>query len=572
MENREIADIFSEIADILDIEGENPFRIRSYRNAARAIGDMPESVAAMVREGKALTDIPGIGESIAEKIMEIVSTGKLHFLDELRAGLPEGLPELLRIEGLGPRKVKLFYDALKIDTVDKLEAAAKKGRLREIEGMGDRSEENLLKAIARYRAGQGRFKLAVGLEYAEAIIRYLEKARGVKAIEAAGSVRRRRETVGDLDILAICAAGSDIMERFAHYDGIREVIARGETKSSARLACGLQVDVRVLPAVSFGAALQYFTGSKEHNIAVRTRAVGRKLKVSEYGVFRGERRIAGKSEEEVYAAVGLPFIPPELREDRGEIEAAEKGTLPRLIKLDDMRGDLQTHSTATDGKNTILEMAQKARELGYEYIAITDHSKAVRVAGGLDEKGLARHLKNIEKAQDRIKGVRILKGVEVDILSDGRLDLDDGILKECDIVIAAVHYRFNLPEGEMTRRIIRGISNPCVKIFGHPTGRLILERPGYAVNIEELIRAARDHGVVLEINAHPARLDLDDIHARRAKEEGVKLVISTDAHSTQQMELMRYGIFTARRGWVEVGDVVNTYPLRKLLKTLRVTG
>ncbi|MCX6340560.1 MAG: DNA polymerase/3'-5' exonuclease PolX [Candidatus Aureabacteria bacterium] len=569
MENREIADIFEEIADILDIRGENPFRIRSYRNAARAIGDMSESVAAMVREGKDIETIPGIGKSIDEKIREIVTTGKLKFLNELRASLPKGLTELLRIEGLGPKKVKLFYEKMKIDSVDKLEAAAKGGTLRELEGMGDKSEENLLKAIARYRAGQGRFKLSVGLEYAESIARYLKKSKGVKAIEAAGSVRRRRETVGDLDILAICAPGSDIMDRFIKYDGIEQVTAKGTTKSSARLSCGLQVDVRMLPVESFGAALLYFTGSKEHNIAIRTRAVERKLKVSEYGVFRGEKRIAGKSEEDAYKALGLPFIPPEIRENHGEIEAAEKGMLPSLIELRDIRGDLQMHTTATDGKASILDMAQKAKDLGYEYIAITDHSKAVKVAGGLDEKELARHLKAIEKAQDQIKGLRILKGIEVDILPDGTLDLDDAILKECDILIGAVHYRFNLPEDEMTRRIIKGISNPCVNIFGHPTGRLILERPGYAVNIEELVKAAKDLGVALEINAHPDRLDLRDIHARLAKENGAKLVISTDSHSTQQLELMRYGIFTARRGWVEAKDVINTYPLEKMLKMLR---
>jgi len=570
MENKEIAYIFDQIADILDIQGENPFRIRSYRNASRAIGDMSESVAAMVREDKDLEKIHGIGSSIAEKIKEIVSTGKLAFLDELRSKLPGDLPELMKIEGVGPKHVKSFYEKLKIDSVDKLEAAARAGKLKDIPGMGGKSQENLIKAIARYRAGQGRFKLSVGLEYAEGIIRYLKKgARGVKAIEVAGSIRRRKETVGDADILAICASGSKIMDRFASYDGIREMIAKGTTKSSARLACGLQVDVRVLPAESFGSALQYFTGSKEHNIALRTRGVGRKLKLSEYGAFRGKKRIAGKSEKEMYAAVGLPFIPPELRENRGEIEAAEKNKLPKLIEPGDMRGDLQMHTTATDGKASILEMAEKAVELGYEYIAITDHSKAVRVAGGLNEKELARHLKNIEKAQDKVKGLRLLKGVEVDILPDGKLDLDDSILMECDLVIAAVHYRFNLSEKEMTRRIIKGISNKCVNIFGHPTGRLVLERPGYHVDMEELVKAARDLGVVLEINAHPDRLDLRDVHARMARDNGVKLAISTDAHSPQQMELMRYGIFTARRGWVEAGDVINTLPLERFLKALK---
>jgi DNA polymerase (family 10) len=358
------------------------------------------------------------------------------------------------------------------------------------------------------------------------------------------------------------------MDRFTSYDGIEEVLAKGTTKSSARLACGIQVDVRVLPEESFGAALQYFTGSKEHNIALRTRAVERGLKISEYGVFKGERRIAGKSEREVYAAVGLQVMPPEIRENHGEIEAAEKGELPRLIELGDIRGDLQMHTTATDGKASIEEMASRAKEMGYEYIAITDHSKAVRVAHGLDEKRLAKHLKAIDKAQAKVSGIRILKGIEVDILPDGSLDLDDSILKECDVVIGAIHYRFNLSEKEMTKRIVKGISNRRVNIFGHPTGRLILERPPYAVNVEVLVKAARDYGVVLEVNAHPDRLDLKDIHVRLARDQGVRLVISTDSHSPRNLEFMRYGVFTARRGWAEAKDVINTYPLQELLGAL----
>lgn len=569
MENRQIADVFEEIADILDIKGENPFRIRSYRTAARAIGDYPRNIAAMVKAGEDVQKIPGIGKSISEKIVEIVETGALAFLGELRATLPKGLTDLLRIEGLGPKRVKLFSDELGIDTVDKLEAAAKEGKLHGLFRMGEKTEENLLGAIARYRTGQGRFKLSVALEYAESITKYLQKAKGVAAIEPAGSLRRRRETVGDLDILAICGRGSDIMDLFVKYDGIEEVLAHGTTKSSARLSCGLQVDVRVLEKESFGAALQYFTGSKEHNIALRTRAVERKLKLSEYGVFRGRKRIAGRSEKEVYGAFNLPVIPPELRENQGEIEAAEKGKLPNLIELRDIRGDLQMHTTATDGKESVRDMALKAKELGYEYIAITDHSKAVKIAGGLDEKGLSMHLKKIEKTQEGLEGIRVLKGVEVDILPDGSLDLDDSVLAACDVVIASVHYRFNMSEKEMTRRIIKAIGNPHVHILGHPTGRLILERAPYEVDIEEIIRAAKDLGVILEINAYPDRLDLRDTHARQAKESGVKLVINTDAHSTGQLELMRYGVFTARRAWCEPKDVVNTYPLQKLLKALR---
>lgn len=569
MENAAVADVLIEIADILDILGENPFRIRSYRNAARVIADMPEKITSMAREGKKITDIPGIGASIAEKVRELAGTGHCSFLAELRDRLPRGLPGLLKIEGLGPKKVKLFYEKLGIAAVDALEKAARGGALKDLPGMGDKSEENLLKAIARYRAGQGRFKLSIALEYAESLLRHLRTARGVRALEVAGSVRRRRETVGDLDILAICDPGSDIMERFVGYDGLEEVSAKGRTKSSARLACGMRVDVRVLEEASYGAALQYFTGSKDHNVALRGRAVARGLKLSEYGVFKGARAVAGKSEEGVYAALKLPRIPPELRENRGELEAAEKGTLPRLVELSDIRGDLQMHTVATDGRGTIAEMAAKARELGYSYIAVTEHSRAVRVARGLDAKRLAAHLKAIEKAGEKSPGLRILKGIEVDIMPDGSLDLDDDILAECDVVIAAVHYRFNLPEREMTRRVVRAIRNPRVHILGHPTGRLILERPGYELDMEEVVKAAGDGGVVLEVNAHPDRLDLRDIHVRLALEHGVKLAISTDAHSVGNLELMRYGVYTARRGWAEAKDVINTYPLERLLRQLK---
>ena len=373
------------------------------------------------------------------------------------------------------------------------------------------------------------------------------------------------------DILAICAQSSKVMDRFTAYGEVKDVIAKGETKSSIRLRNGLQVDLRVLDDESYGAALHYFTGSKAHNVAIRERAKEMGLKVSEYGVFRArdEKRLTGASEEEVFRAVGLPFIPPELREDRGEIAAAEEGKLPRLIDLADIRGDLQMHTVATDGKNSILEMAKKAKDLGYSYVAITDHSQAVRVAGGLNEKALARHLKEIDKANGEISGIRILKGVEVDILGDGTLDLKDQILKECDVVLGSVHSRFNLEEAEMTKRIIRAIKNPCVHILAHPTGRLILEREPYRVNLKEVMQAAVDHGVVLEINAYPDRLDLRDADARMARDMGARLAISTDAHSALQLEMMKFGVFTARRGWIEAKDVINTYPLDQMLKFLR---
>ena len=571
MENKGIADIFTEIADILDIQGENPFRIRSYRNAARTVGDMSESLQAMVKAGRNLEEIPGIGKSIHEKIVEIVNTGKCGSLEELKVKVPPGLTELLKLEGLGPKKVKLLYDELKVDSVDRLEKAAQAGRLRDLAGMGVKTEEKILKSIERYRGGVGRFKLSTGFTYAEALTEYLRAVPGVKRLDPAGSLRRKKETIGDLDILAICSRAAKVMDQFVAYEEVKEILAKGETKSSIRLRNGLQVDLRVLDEESYGAALHYFTGSKAHNVAIRERAREMGMKVSEYGVFRAkdEKRLTGEKEEEVFAAVGLPFIPPELRENRGEIKAAEEGRLPRLIELSDIRGDLQMHTKATDGKNSIVEMARKAKDLGYAYIAITDHSKAVRVAGGLYEKELARHLQEIEKASGLVPGIRILKGIEVDILGDGRLDLEDEILKECDVVLGSVHSRFNMEEEEMTKRIIKAMKNPQVNILAHPTGRLILEREAYRVNIKEVIQAALDYGVVLEINAYPDRLDLRDVDAQLAKEMGAKLVISTDAHSTQQLELMKFGVFTARRGWVEAKDVINTLPLSGLLKILK---
>ena len=571
MENKSIADIFTEIADILDIQGENPFRIRSYRNAARTIGDLTENLENLVKAGGNPEEIPGIGKSMHEKIVEIVKTGKCQSLEELKKITPPGLTELLRLDGLGPKKVKLLYDELGVDSVDRLEKAAQAGRLRNLAGMGEKTEEKILKSVEQFRAGIGRFKLSIGFTYAGALERYLGDVPGVKRLDPAGSFRRRSETIGDLDILAICAQSSKVMDRFTAYGEVKDVIAKGETKSSIRLRNGLQVDLRVLDDESYGAALHYFTGSKAHNVAIRERAKEMGLKVSEYGVFRArdEKRLTGASEEEVFRAVGLPFIPPELREDRGEIAAAEEGKLPRLIDLADIRGDLQMHTVATDGKNSILEMAKKAKDLGYSYVAITDHSQAVRVAGGLNEKALARHLKEIDKANGEISGIRILKGVEVDILGDGTLDLKDQILKECDVVLGSVHSRFNLEEAEMTKRIIRAIKNPCVHILAHPTGRLILEREPYKVNLKEVMQAAVDHGVVLEINAYPDRLDLRDADARMARDMGARLAISTDAHSALQLEMMKFGVFTARRGWIEAKDVINTYPLDQMLKFLR---
>ncbi len=566
MENQKIADIFNQVADLLDIRGENPFRIRSYRAAARTIADLPENLAGALGEGKDLTELPGIGKDLAAKIAEIVQSGKLKFLDDLKKTLPPELPELLRLEGIGPKKVKLFYGAAGIDSIDSLDRAARAGRLRGLDRMGEKTEEKIVRAIESYRKTAGRFRLDTGFAAAEAITAYLGSA--ADELFPAGSLRRRRETIGDLDILAVARDGPGLMERFVGQPDTAAVLARGSTRSAVRLENGLQVDLRVMAPEEFGSALLYFTGSKAHNIALRRRAKELGLKVSEYGIFRGEKSIAGRTEEECYRALDLPWIPPELRENRGEIEAAEQDRLPRLIEPEAIRGDLQMHSTASDGKESILEMARAAERLGYRYIAITDHSQAVRVAGGLNEKELAEHLREIEKAGEKCPGIRILKGIEVDILADGSLDLDDSILRECEVVVASIHYNFNLPEKEMTRRIVRGLKNPYVNIFGHPTGRLLLQREPYSFDFEEVVKAAVGEGVTLEINAHPARLDLNDVLARRAKELGARLVIDTDAHSSRQLGLMEYGIFTARRAWLEKDDVINTYPLDKLLAAL----
>lgn len=566
MENQTIASIFNQIADLLDIQGENPFRIRSYRAAARMIEDLPENLADTRSDGKDLTKLPGIGRELSEKIDEIIKTGKLGFLDELKAKLPPGLPELLRVEGIGPKKVKLFYEDAGVDSIEGLAKAARSGRLRHLNRMGVKSEAKIIQAIENYLKTAGRFHLDVGFQEAEKISQALQPT--AEEIFAAGSLRRRRDTVGDLDILAVAGDGPALIKNFVNHPQTAAILAEGTTRCAIRLKNGLQVDLRIMQKQDFGSALLYFTGSKAHNIALRKRAKSMGLKVSEYGIFQDGESIAGRTEEECYRALGLPWIPPELREDRGEIEAAERGRLPRLIELEEIRGDLQMHSTASDGKESVLEMAQAAEKIGHRYIAITDHSQAVRIAGGLNEQELAEHLRQIEKVGEQCPNIRILKGVEVDILADGSLDLEDFILQECEVVLASIHYNFNLPKKEMTQRIIRGLKNPYVNIFGHPTGRLLLKREPYAFDFDEVVKAAIGEGVTLEINAHPARLDLNDVLARRAKELGSRLVINTDAHSSRQLELMAYGVFTARRAWLEKDDVINTYPLDQLLSFL----
>jgi len=569
LENIDIARIFDDIADVLELKDENPFRIRSYRRAARVIHDMPEDAKTLVAEGR-ITEVRGIGKGLAEKIEDIIKTGTTEFYEEIRKDAFYHLADLLNIPGIGPKLAVKLNREIGVETVDDLEEAAVKGKLNSLEGMGEKIEEKILKGIEQYRRSTGRFTIADAITYAEAIMKTLKAIKGVSRIDIAGSLRRMRETTGDVDILVISKSAGLIMDAFTSLDSVADVLAKGDTKSSVLLRSGIQVDLRILPQASYGSALHYFTGSKDHNVVMRDRGKRMGLKVSEYGVFdtKSEKRIAGKTEKEVFRAVGLPFIPPELRENSGEFEAADRGTLPHLIELDDIRGDLQMHTKATDGANTVEEMARYAKGLGYEYIAITDHSKAVRVAGGLDDKELAAHIKAIRKANDKMDGIEILSGVEVDILKDGRLDISDEVLSECDVVLAAVHSGFTMPRDEMTERIKRGIGNPLVNILAHPTGRIINEREPYEIDIEEIIREAKTQHVALELNSYPNRLDLKDVHCRAAKDAGVKISTNTDSHADLQLRNMRYGIATARRGWLEPDDVINTYSLAGLKKFL----
>ncbi len=570
MENAEFAKIFWEIADFLELKEDNPFKIRAYRKAAQNIESLSDDLENVYKKGglEALEDIPGIGEKIAGKIEQIIRTGKLDLHQKLVKSFPKGFIELMNTPGLGPKTATMLYKKLKIDSREKLEKAAKAGKLRGLPGMGAKKEENILKGIELKKKVTGRFLLNDAWKHADAIVNSLKKLKEIKEIVPAGSLRRWKETVGDIDILVIAEKSEKIMDAFTKLPNIERVLAKGPTKSSIVLKDGMQADLRVLEPKSFGAALHYFTGSKQHNIQIRTLGVKKGLKISEYGVFRKNKYIGGKTEEEVFRAVGLPWIPPEMREGTGEIEAAQKGKLPKLIELDDIRGDLQMHSKWSDGGNTIEQMAEYAKKLGYEYIAITDHSKAVRVAGGMDEKEVLRQIKEIDKINKKLKGITVLKGIEVDILADGSLDLPDRVLKELDVVVAAVHSRFKMPEKEMTQRIISAFKNKYVNILSHPTGRIIGRREPYQVNMEEIIKAARDSGTYLEINAYPERLDINDIYCRRAKEKGILISIDTDAHVFSQLEYMKYGVAVARRGWLEKKDIINANPLAKLKKLL----
>ena len=569
--NADITAIFEEIADLLEIQGANPFRIRAYRNAARILGDLPQEARMLAERGDDLTRLPGIGADLAGKISEIVTSGRCSLLERLRKELPPAITELLKIPGLGPKRVKALYHDLDVQTVEQLHRAAQDGRIRALPGFGEKTEQNILQAVEAHAAQNRRFKLATAAQYAEALRAFLQAVPGVLQVTVAGSFRRMRETVGDLDILVAAAPGSPVMQRFTSYDEVAEVFSAGETRASVLLKCGMQVDLRAVAQESYGAALHYFTGSKAHNIAIRRSAQQLGLKINEYGVFRGQKRIAGDSEESVFRAVGLPFIPPELREDRGEIEAARANRLPRLVELSDLKGDLHVHTNASDGHDGLRDMALAAKALGLEYLAITDHSRRLTVAHGLDPARLARHCDEIDRLNAELKGITLLKGIEVDILEDGGLDLPDTVLARLDLVVGAVHSRFDLSRAKQTERILRAMDHPHFTILAHPSGRLIEKREPYDVDMLRIIRHAKQRGCFLELNAHPERLDLLDSHCQSAREEGVLISIDSDAHSAFDLANLRYGVGQARRGWLEKTDVLNTRPLAALRKLLRKT-
>jgi DNA polymerase (family 10) len=569
--NADVAAAFEEMADLLEIEGANPFRVRAYRFAARTLRDLPAEVAEMVAKGEDLTSLPGIGDDLAGKIKEILATGTAAAIEAQRKRVPATLTELLRIPGLGPKRVKTLAHELKIRSLSELQTAAQAGRVRTLAGFGEKTEQHILDALATRLAEAPRVQRAVAIPSAEALVAYLEQSSGVSRVIAAGSYRRGLETIGDLDILVTAPSGRIVMDRFVAYQEVRDVLAHGATKSSVRLQSGLQVDLRVVPQESYGAALLYFTGSKAHNVVLRQLAQQRGLKLNEYGVFRGDKPVAGETEESVYASLGLPWIPPELREGRGEIDAAKAGRLPHLVDLQDLKGDLHAHTRATDGRNSLQEMAEAARLRGLRYFAITDHSRRLTMAKGLDSARLLQQTEAIDRLNATLSGITILKGIEVDILEDGNLDLPDEVLGRLDLVVGAVHSRFNLSNRRQTERIMKAMDHPHFSILAHPSGRLIGRREPYEVDMLRIIRKARERRCFLEINAHPERLDLTDIHCRMAKEEGVLLAVNTDAHSMLDLENARFGIGQARRGWLEKTDVLNTRPYAELRKLLKPT-
>ena len=566
VQNAEIAAMFDQTADLLELRNENPFRVRAYRRAARTIESLPQSVQTMLSRGDDLAELPGVGKDLAGKITAIVAAGHFQLLDSLRTKLPGQIADMTALPGLGPKRVKLIYDKLKVRTLEDLKQVAKEGRLAKLRGFGPTIVGRIVEALDKPKTGR-RFKLSVAEAEAEALVAYLKG--DCERITVAGSYRRRRDTVGDLDILAAAHKDTKVGEKFLQYENVAKVLAHGEARAAILLRSGLQVDLRVVPLESYGAALLYFTGSKAHNIALRSIARGKGLKLNEYGLFDGARRIAGATEEEVYKKLSLSFIQPEMREDRGEITLAKTHKLPQLVSASDIHGDLHVHSSWTDGTTSIEAMARAAQALGHEYIALTDHSRRIAMVHGLDAARLRQQAAEIDRVNQKLDGITVLKGIEVDILKDGSLDLPDKALAMLDVVVASVHSHFDLPRKAQAARIVRAMRNRQVSILGHPAGRLIGERESYDIDMEEITAAAHDLKCHLELNAQPERLDIDDVQAHMAHEAGVKVAISTDAHSIDALRCMRFGVDQARRGWLEVADVINTRPLGELRQLLK---
>lgn len=572
MDNLELAKIFSQIADILEIKDENTFKIRAYRRVTQVLESLPHDINQIYKEGR-IEEIPGVGEGIAQKIKELIQTGKLEYYEDLKKKIPDGVLEMMDIPEVGPKTVALLYKKLHIDSIEKLKKAASTGKIRKLPGMGEKTEENILKGIALVRKREERIPLQEAMYLAERIMEPLSKLKDVKKLSTAGSLRRVRETIGDIDIVLSSNNSKKVMDKFTSLEIVKETLSKGDTKSSILTREGRQVDLRVVPEESFGAALHYFTGSKSHNIKIRELGIKKGLKINEYGVFtRGkkkEKRIGGKEEKDVFEAVGLPFIPPEIREDRGEIEAGLKNQLPKLIDIKDIKGDLHVHSKWSDGGNSVEEMAEAAKERGYEYIGICDHSQSLVVAHGVKEKDFLRRIDDIKAADKKVKGIKVLAGIEVDIDSEGNLDYSDKLLKRLDFVIAAIHSGFKQTKEKLTKRIIKAMETGSVDIIAHLTGRLFGQREAYEIDLEEIFKVAKKTGTILEINSYPNRMDLNDINARKAKEEGIRLIIDTDSHQIMHLDWLKFGIATARRAWLEREDVINTEPLEKLLSNFK---
>jgi DNA polymerase (family 10) len=568
MRNQEVAQLLYEIADLLELKDENVFKIRAYRRAAQAIESLSKPIEEFYKEDK-LDEIPGVGSGIAEKIIEFLETGNSKYYEGLKKKMPMDFENLMTIEGMGPKKIKKLYEKLKIKTVKDLEAAAKAGRIRKLAGFGQKTEENILKAVQFSKTAKQRMLLGVALPIADEIVEYLKKMPSVKHANYAGSMRRMKETIGDIDILATSPKPDKVIHYFTHMKEVVDIIAKGPTKASVRLRSGLQVDLRVLPEFQYGSALMYFTGSKEHNIELRKIAMAKKMKLSEYGLFRGSKMVAGRTEEEVYKALGLPYIEPEMREARGEIELARQRKLPNLIDYSDIRGDLQMHTKWSDGVNTIEEMASACKKLGYDYICITDHVGKLKIAGALSEKDIDKQAKEIHKMEEKV-GIMILHGAEIDIRADGSLDVSNEALKKFDIVFGSLHSALKGPKERNTKRILSAMDNPHIDIIAHLTGRLMGKREGADLNVQAIIKKSLETNTLLEINAQMDRLDLNDVNATAAREAGCKLLINTDAHSTEHLRFMRLGVSVARRAWCEKKDIVNTLPYSKFAKVFDI--